>query len=304
VNGLTGYRHPDYAAALAEFGRPRLLPKSGGWVLERPIDGLPFRDGMGCYPIFTCGDWSALEADLDELAGSLVSLSLVTDPFGDCDAPSLRRAFPDRLLPFKEHFVADLVHGAQASVRPHHRYYALRALKEVEVERCDEPVRFLDEWVGLYDTLVARHQLRGLQAFSRASFARQLAVPGIAMLRAVHDGQTVAAHLWYRQGEVAHSHLAASSPRGYALMASYALCWIALSTFADEVRWLNFGAGAGLVGGGPDGLTRFKQGWTTGTRTAFFCGRIFDRRNYGVAVAARASADSDYFPAYRRGEFA
>jgi hypothetical protein len=188
-------------------------------------------------------------------------------------------------------------------VHPHHRYYARRALRDVEVQRCDEPARFLDEWTGLYENLVARHGLRGTQAFSRASFDRQLRVPGIVMLRAVHEGRAVAAHLWYRQGEVAHSHLAASSPRGYALMAAYALCWVALSAFADEVRWLNFGAGAGLGGDGRDGLTRFKRGWTTLTRTAFFCGRIFDRRatrRRRPRLGSRAAT----FPRLPPGEFA
>jgi hypothetical protein len=66
------------------------------------------------------------------------------------------------------------------------------------------------------------------------------------------------------------------------------------------VRWLNLGAGAGLQAGGDDGLTRFKRGWSTGTRQSWFCGRIFDQRRYDRAV--RGAGSGSYFPAYRHGE--
>ena len=79
-----GYAHPFYAASLAEFGAPLRLPRCGGWVLERSVPGGHARDAMGCYPLFVCQDWRALAADLDDLDGP-VSLSLVSDPFGDYD---------------------------------------------------------------------------------------------------------------------------------------------------------------------------------------------------------------------------
>ena len=62
---------------------------------------------MGCYPIFTCQDWSKLAPDLQDLGDALVSLALVTDPFGEYDEPYLRRNF-DIVFPFKEHYVVDL----------------------------------------------------------------------------------------------------------------------------------------------------------------------------------------------------
>src|SRR4029077_697058 len=109
-----------------------------------------------------------------------------------------------------------------------------------------------------------RHRLTGVKAFSRHAFQLQLKVPGIVMLRATHEEKTVSVHLWFLQGDVAQSHLAASSSEGYRLMAPYALCWFALETFAGEVCWLNFGGGAGLDVAAADGLTRFKRGWSTG----------------------------------------
>ncbi len=67
---------------------------------------------------------------------------------------------------------------------------------------------------------------------------------------------------------------------------------------------LDLGASPGVSRDTSDGLTRFKQGWATGTRMAYFCGRIFDRDKYAWIVGAKSARDTDYFPAYRKGEFA
>ncbi|MBM3888816.1 MAG: hypothetical protein FJ388_06780, partial [Verrucomicrobia bacterium] len=72
----TGYRHPDYAAALAGFGRPLELPRCGGWILERPIPGSLRHDAMGPYPLFACSDWRGLRADLDALSNRLVTVAI------------------------------------------------------------------------------------------------------------------------------------------------------------------------------------------------------------------------------------
>jgi hypothetical protein len=297
-----GYGHPSYAASLAELGTPRRLPGSGGWVLARCIPRADARDGMGCYPLFVCEDWRALEADLDAI-DDLVSLSLVTDPFGNYDETVLKRSFRDVVVPFKAHFVTDLRRPFSDIVSRHHRYYARKALDRVVVERCDAPENYLDDWVGLYAELAARHTLRGITAFSRAAFARQLRVPGLVMFRAVCDGTTVGAHLWYRHGDVAQSHLAAVNARGYEVMASYALHAHAMEALASEVSWLNLGSGAGLVASAGDGLAKFKRGWATGTRQAYFCGRILDRTRYEALAAPHREQAGSYFPAYRFGEF-
>jgi hypothetical protein len=259
---------------------------------------------MGCYPLFSCSDWSGLKADVDELATDLICVSLVTDPFGCYNAQGLQDCFLHKVVPYKAHFVADLRRPLDEFVTKHHRYYAQRALPLVDLERCNHPSQFLDEWVSLYDQLIARHRLSGIKAFSRRAFSVQLATPGMVMLRATHAGRIVGAHLWYVQGDVVHSHLAAANTLGYDLQVSYALYWFALETFADEAVWINFGAGAGVDNDGTDGLTRFKKGWATETRPTYFCGRIFDRVRYVDAVTARGLQDDDYFPAYRRGEFA
>src|SRR5690348_17283638 len=89
----TGYLHWEYARSLSEFGRPRLLPRSGGWVLERPIPNTGYRDAIGSYPLLCCRDWTQMGADLDELKGELVSLAAVVDPFADVTERQLADCF-------------------------------------------------------------------------------------------------------------------------------------------------------------------------------------------------------------------
>ena len=300
----TGYLHQSYAESLAEYGEPHKLPGSGGWVLRRRIPGSDYDDSMGCYPLFSCRDWSGLRDDIEDLAGELVSLALVTDPFGDYDVPYLRQCFEDVVIPFKEHFVADLNLPPDTFIHPHHRRYARKALGEVSVERCISPSSFLDDWIAMYGTLTERHAINGLVRFSRESFAKQLSVPGMVAFRVLYDEATVGMALWYRQGDVAYYHLGAYSTRGYELRASFALFSRAIEYFAQSgLRWLNLGGGAGAGATATSGLSRFKQGWSNCTRTAYFCGRIFDRKKYAEIVEATGTPATNYFPAYRLGEF-
>jgi hypothetical protein len=110
--------------------------------------------------------------------------------------------------------------------------------------------------------------------------------------------------LWYVQHEVGYYHLGAYNQRGYALQASFGLFWRAIDYFATKgLRWLNLGAGAGTETPTDSGLSKFKRGWATGTRTAYFCGRIFDPVTYREITEAGGCTATDYFPAYRQGEF-
>jgi hypothetical protein len=110
--------------------------------------------------------------------------------------------------------------------------------------------------------------------------------------------------LWFVQGDVGYYHLGAYSPPGYEMRASFALFQFAIEYFSvSGLRWLSIGAGAGVGSGETDGLTRFKKGWSTGTRTAYFCGRIFDNVKYQEIVSTKDIPATDYFPAYRLGEF-
>ena len=110
--------------------------------------------------------------------------------------------------------------------------------------------------------------------------------------------------LWYVQDKIAYYHLGAYSPLGYELNASFALFWHGLKHFSNlSLEWLSLGAGAGAKSDGRDGLTRFKKGWATGTRQAYFCGCVFNRRVYDELVSMWNIKNTNYFPAYRESEF-
>lgn len=300
----TGYLHSQYAWSLAEHGSPHNLSRSGGWVLKRDIPRSSLQDAMGCYPLFACRDWSGLRNDLEDLRRELVSVSIVADPFGDYDLPLLNSCFEDLVIPFKEHFVVDLSRSPEKFVAPHHQRNARRAAQTVSVEACSDPLVHESEWTALYDVLIERHAIKGIPAFSSRSFSTQLRVPGMIMLRAMRDDSTIGMTLWYTQGEVGYYHLGAYSDQGYKLRASFALFWFGIEYFAGlGLKWLTLGAGAGAGGDRDDGLTRFKRGWSTGTRTAYFCGRVLDRKRYSDIVEAHAIEKTNYFPAYRSGEF-
>ena len=300
---MSGYLHPDYAQSLAEFGEPLHLSKSGGWLLKRAIDGAHV-DAMGTYPLFVCSDWKSLKCDLNELGKSLISAVVVTDPFGEYDEMLLGECFGDLVTPFKSHFVNDLSCPPENSICPHHARNVSIGLKQVTVEKCEDPLGSLDDWVKLYSALTHRHRISGMRAFSSRSFAKQLKTPGIVAFRALRNRQTVGMILWYMQNGVAYYHLGAYTDEGYRLRASFALFRKALDYFtASGLRYANLGAGAGLGNSTDDGLSRFKRGWSTAIRTAYLCGRIFDREKYDRLVSARGFATDTYFPAYRRGEF-
>lgn len=299
---MTGYLHGDYAASFAEFATPRHLPRANGWILVRDIANSSCRDAIGCYPLFACESWSNLRQDLDEIGTQLISLALVTDPFGDYDRALLEQTF-DRVVPFKEHFIVDLSGSRRSTTSSHHRYYARRALRTITVTQESDPGGLLDEWIVLYAELVKKHKITGLRAFSRQAFARQLRVPGLCAFRAAIEGETVGMHLWYVQNDIAYSHLEAVNDLGYKVGAAYALYSAALEFFTTVARWADLGAGAGVAEQTRDGLTFFKQGWSSATRTAYFCGRIFDREQYQRLVDSTNTSQSGYFPAYRAGEF-
>jgi len=300
---MTGYMHPDYAKSLAEFGTPRELPQCGGWILERKIKGFAAYDAMGCYPLFCCNDWSKLRADLDELESDLVSLSIVPDPFGSYDSNVLKECFKNVVIHFKDAFIVDLHLPINTIVSKNRRKKSRKALKNVSVEVCRRPWEHVEEWLNLYDTLIKRHNIFGIRKFSRMAFKLQLTIPDTVMLRALHKGNPVGATLWYIQGNVAYGHLAAFNSTGYDLLSSYALDWYAIEYFKYKVRWLYFGPGSGVQNDPTDGLSLYKRGWSTNTRTVYFCGRIFNPIRYSEIVKTKGITETEYFPAYRFGEF-
>ncbi len=298
---VNAYATAQYAASLTAMGEPIPLRNSRGWVLERPIGGSSLRDAAGCYPLFAVEEWSQLPADLSELTG-LVSLVVVTDPFGAYDEALLKECFPDLVRPFKKHYVVDLAQPGRTWISRHHLRNARIGERQFRVEVCADPEALLDDWCGLYSTLIERHAIRGAAAFSRESFRAQLGMKELVAIRAVKGEKTEGMVLWFTSGDTAYYHLGAYSSAGYELRASYALFSYALDHFAaNGVRWLALGAGAGNDGRDEGGLVRFKSGWANDVRDAYLCGRVLDRRAYDFLVKETnaESNSNDYFPAYR-----
>ena len=294
-----GYLSPAYASAL-ELGVPRALPLCGGWILQRNIAGTSDHDGMGCYPLFCCEDWSRLNGDLDDLNRDLVALSLVTDPFGNYDIRVLNTCFPDLVRPFKNHFVVDLMQRPEEVWNAHHKRNERRGLANVDVQMVDDVEACADTWVALYSALTERHNIKGFAAFSARSLTLQLSVPGTTVFRAMRHHTTVGMTVWYVQERIAYYHLAAYTKEGYELRASFALFAFAIRYFAGAgIQWLNLGAAAGLEDDPADGLARFKRGWSTGTRPTYLCGRVFDHDAYSSLREMVGASTTGYFPAYR-----
>lgn len=97
----------------------------------------------------------------------------------------------------------------------------------------------------------------------------QMDIPGMVMFEACSGGTTVGLDLWYVQGDVDYGHLVAFNALGYELSASYATEWHLMHHFSGKVRWINFGGGAGTQNVVANGLTAFKQGWSTGTKPVY-----------------------------------
>lgn len=299
----TGFLHPEYAASLAEFGAPRALTGSSAWLLERQIDGSPHRDAIGCYPLFCCSDWTRLEEDLAALQGVLVSVAVVTDPFGRYDQGLLERCFPELVVPFKQHFVVDLSIYARETLDRKTRQAINRGLRQVRVERCAEPWPHMDDWVRLYGEAAARFAMSPIQAMSRRAFERQFRIPGLHMWRAVIGTETVAIATVFVHGDTAYGHLIALSEVAYRISAGYAIYATMLDDMRAHVGWFNLGGAPGATEAKQAGIGDFKRQWATGTRTAYLCGRILDSRAYRLLSEARALPGLGYFPAYRAGEF-
>lgn len=300
-----GYGSETYARSLDFAGEPIMLQKSGSWLLKRSVPNTPFHDAMGCYPLMCCHDWGQLAGDIDAAGHDLVSVVAVTDPLGQYSAGvELKKAFPDLMRPYKQHYITDLGRSPSDYISSHHRRYARHALKNLRIEHVENPLELIDTWTELYSILVERHGISGISRFTKECFYHQLNVPGIFVLRALEDEVTVGMTLWYLQGNHAYYHLGAYSPSGYASRASYAIFSKAIEFFSDAgYSTLVLGAGAGLDDK-VDGLTMFKQGWATGTKTAYLCGRIFDKKRYEQLAASLNYSQSNsqaesFFPIYR-----
>lgn len=303
VAGEDGYASEPYVRALGHIGSPIALPQAGGWLLQRT--SAAGTDACAPYPLLVCQTPQALASDFDALMqpGGPVSVTAVCDPMREGYDEALRTAFRDHWVAYKDHFVVDLQRPLEQTLSNHHARKVKRGEKRVTVEWAQGSAleAWEADWQSLYAALIAHHDIQGPAAFPPASLAAQLRVPGARATRARIAEQTVSMVVWYPAGEGMRYHLAGTNSEGYAASATYALFAAALRRFREEgCAWTHLGAGAGVRADESSGLTAFKAGWATHTRTAFLGGRILDPEAYQrwceqVGVAA----GGDFFPAYR-----
>ena len=299
LGGDFGYLSRAYAESLSEYGDPLHLNGSGGWLLKRPIPNTAFFDSMGTYPMFFCRNWQALPEDLAALPEDLASVTLVTPPAGNFSPALLRRAFPDLLRPFKEHYLVNLSEDLDLAVNSHHRYYARRSRKQHQIGLHPLPVDLWEDWNRLYGELMIRHAISGVAAFSPEGFRRQLAMPEMLAFAARKDGEITGIQLWLGHGDWVYHHLSAYSQTGYRTRVSYGLMWEALGFFKQQgFAFADLGAAAGNVRQ-KDGLSAFKSGWSNEKGTVYLGGRIVNRKLYRHLSG---DAASPFFPAYRDPE--
>jgi hypothetical protein len=288
------YASAAYAASLSHVGEPFAVPEWDSHILARPIPGVRARDAMGPYPLTVIGPQADLAAGLDRMAlAGLVSAVLVVDDRLRPDPASLDQAF-DAVRPFKSHHLHDRSLGPPAYGK-HHRYELKRALARVEVAEIALSDH-LAAWQGLYGDLVAKRGLSGLHAFPAAHHAALARLAGIRAFGAFVDGALVSAHIFVTHAGYAVSHLAASSPEGYATGGAYAVNDLAIARLTD-CDVINFGGGAGVSEDPADGLVRFKKGFSNRTAQSYLCTKVLDPEAYRRLSAG--APEAAFFPAYR-----
>ncbi|MDX2113027.1 MAG: GNAT family N-acetyltransferase [Alphaproteobacteria bacterium] len=287
------YASELYARAFGHGYEPVFLPQAGCWVLKRQIPGSGAADAMGCYPLTPIAAGARLEDDFDLLrAQGVVSLVLVADPFCAPGREQLAQQF-DLATPYKEHYLNDFSHPDLYDSK-NHRYKVRRALRDCEVRRI-RLAEFLTEWCALYDALIAKHQMLGIQAFSHDYFKALCELEPIAF-GAFSGGELVSCQLWLEHGGYGYSHLVVSSERGYALRAAYALYDASLRYFKERgVRAVDLGGGAGATEAS-GGLAMLKKGFSTTSTMCVLCGKILLPDIYEKLSVGK---DRPFFPKYR-----
>ena len=288
----------DYVQSLSLEGQAFAVPEWGSAIVSRPIE-LDLSDVTGSYPMTVLAPDADLAGGLARLReAGFVSAVIVLDDYHRPPIAELEGAF-DLVRPFKTHYVVDRSVGDAMPSR-HHRYEIKKALAAVKVEAFDLRDH-LEQWLRLYENLTKRHGLSGTHDFPPSHHELLSVIPGVTAVGAFLDGELLAAHIWVEDNARVHSHLAASSERGYALSAAYAVNDASIRFFSDA-RIINFGGGAGYEDDSSNGLARFKMGFTNATSRSYVCGKILDAGKYAQLSANRDEATT-FFPAYRAPSF-
>ena len=197
-----------------------------------------------------------------EMDGRLVSVVLVTDPFGPVNRMSSRALSTTDWCVTR--IITSSIWRSRSWNRPvaHHRRNARKALDRLTVEELANPMPYLDTWckpVRGADRPASRHRnqlaFQGrrsphssqCQGWSRSARWTMILKRWEWSSGTARDTSRITIWLLILHGAISEK-------------ASYALFWTAAEQLRGRVRWLSLGAGAGATGEAPDGLTRFKRG--------------------------------------------
>jgi len=260
---------------------------AAGSLRARSAHGPGRRDGK--LPASTAPTGRAWRTTSRAAPTASSAVALVTDSFGAYEEALLRASF-HRVLAFKQHFVADLTQPLETSTSANHRRNARAALRRLTVDVPANREACLDDWCALYERLAAERRIVGIRRFS-APFVRGPVSPAGPRRAAGARGRRHGRHapLAARRSSRAQPPFRSKCPRvravrrlRAALARPRALC--------RQVRWLHLGAGPGVTAQADDGVSSFKRGWATGTRPAYFCGRICAPERYRELVRVSGTA--------------
>lgn len=293
-----GYASSGYCASLAFLGELHPVPAWGTPVIMRKVPGSSEIDVMGPYPLCTLRKEADIAGGLAQLRSEgAVSVVFVADPIGGPPQEMLVDTF-EVCRNFKTHYVMDRALGSEV-LSKHHRDRIRRGERRAHARCVDlrDPI-WRQHWIRLYDELVRKKGITGLQAFCTDAFDRLCELSGstlIAFAAESEAGEVLAMQLWICDGVRAYSHLTATSEAGYKAGATYVI-YAAAIRFLKDFRILDFGGGAGHIDDPGDSLASFKRGFANDTRMAVLCGTILAPKLYSDLCGERVSA---FFPAYR-----
>lgn len=296
---LSGYLDPRYAHSYhPEYSLYHLIDTV--YFLDRAVPGTSYHDLQGVYPfVVTVRPDRLVEAFSCLQNSTAVSAVFVSDPYNEEDIRALAGDL-DYCRPFKTHYASDLATPWAHHVKKNARYETRLAQRSHVINIFQATAAYADRFWDFYQSLIARHNITGLQRLSLDIIRAQLRVSGATIIEASDEIGPCAASVWYECGERVYLHLHAQDERAYRARTSYALYAAAHEYFSQlGYRWLMLGAGAGVHDDPNDGLARYKRMWSTATFKSYVCGRILDFGAYETLAESRGSVAGPYFPIYR-----
>ena len=298
----SAYQHSDYASSFDDGADSLYLEHCDGWLLRRQIDGTNFTDLANPYPMFSCKNLTAIDADINDLdTTSTISLVLRTDAFSEYDVSSKLPGF-DQIRRFKTHQIANLDQPWRSFARRTCRRNAASAQTIFEIRRVGQPVNYAQHLWDLNQVVLKRRSAVQIMPLTQATLTAQLSLPGVSLFVARNQQGIQAIACFMEVGDYAYAHLLGASDESRSQSVIYGLYGCALDYYQERVQAIDFGGNAGLTEDNQDGVTRFKQGWCNQTRSSYLCCKILNRDLYQELCSRSGSEASSFFPAYRAAQ--